>query len=232
MKPIDVDELFELNPDYEVVSFDDGIIMIDNWYKNYDQIIETLEKQTPVLFNPDSYDGIKSENGKDYYDCRLVLTNTFNNKKYLSTFNEIKKILNDVMLVEELSFDRQALVFNYWKNIKIPNQNEQASPHTDYHYDIACIIYLDKICSGGTMLYGLDSGPTNGAGLQDITNAKQTYNIIPQKLIQSKPNRLVIYPGQQWHGAYIEDHSMYVDEWRINQVHFMNVVNNKNNNKE
>jgi hypothetical protein len=76
VKPIDVNELFELNPDYEVVSFDGQIMIIDNWYKNYDQIIEVMEQQTPVYYNYVTSSGIQPDNGKKYHDCRVLLTNT------------------------------------------------------------------------------------------------------------------------------------------------------------
>jgi hypothetical protein len=222
VKPIDVNELFELNPDYEVVSFDGEVMIIDNWYKNYDQIIEVMKEQTPALFNPGSDDG---KNGVDYYDGRVLLTNTHNNVKYGKTFEEIEKIIKMPLSVSW----PQALIFNYWKNIKVIPKNIQASPHTDKGIELACVIYLDEVCSGGTMLYDASPTITDGSGTVDINNFKHTYEIKPKKLIEAKPNRMVIYPGNVWHGAYIEDHSKYVDEWRINQVHFINVDNNKNN---
>lgn len=225
MKPIDVNELFELNPDYEVVSFDGEVMIVDNWYKNYDQIIEVMKEQNPVFYNPASSDGIDQKNGVDYCDGRVVLTNSKNNLKYNKTLQEIANIIG----IEGLDFlTIESLVFNYWKNIKTPQSiNEQARPHIDATA-FACVIYLDKICSGGTQLYDAIPADTNGSGTTDITKYQKTFNIKPKRLVEAKPNRMVIYPGNIWHGAFIEDHSKYVDEWRINQVHFID-IHNKNN---
>jgi hypothetical protein len=229
VKPIDVNELFELNPDYEVVSFDGQIMIIDNWYKNYDQIIEVMEQQTPVYYNYVTSSGIQPDNGKKYHDCRVLLTNTSLDEKYISTLKEIEKIITKGSPGLELTFTSPGLVFNYWKNEnKNLRNNIQSLPHVDSPAAFACVIYLDKICSGGTNIYDIEENVSVNPGLVDITNFQQTFKYKVVKSIKAKPNRMVIYPGNIWHGAFIEDHSKYVDEWRINQVHFIN-IHNKNN---
>jgi len=42
-----------------------------------------------------------------------------------------------------------------------------------------------------------------------------------KKIIKSKPNRCVIFSGKTLHGGYIEDHSIYYYNWRINLVQFV-----------
>jgi hypothetical protein len=222
VKPIVIDDLFELNPDYEVVSFDGEVMIIDNWYKNYDKILEVMKNQTPVLWNPGSNDG---KNGVDYYDGRVVLTSTVNNSLYNRTLFELSEIIGSQINFLYIN----SLVFNYWKGTDTLENNIQAAPHTDRNSELACVIYLDKICSGGTMLYDLEHELTDGSGVVDIDNFSQTSKIKPKRLIEAKPNRMVIYPSKIWHGAFVEDHSKYVDDWRINQVHFINIDNNKNN---
>jgi hypothetical protein len=221
VKPINIDELFELNPDYEVVSFDGEVMIIDNWYKNYNKIIEVMKEQTPVLWSPGIDD---KRNGVNYYDARVVLTSTGNNLLYNQTWFELSKLIGNEIDCPNID----SLVFNYWKSTNVLENNIQPAPHTDINSDLACVIYLDEICSGGTMIYEPYPYITNGSGTVDIDNFSHNFKIKPKRLIESKPNRMVIYPGNIWHGAFIEDHSKYVDEWRINQVHFIS-IDNKNN---
>jgi hypothetical protein len=86
-------------------------------------------------------------------------------------------------------------------------------PHVDYYLN--CIIYLDKICSGGTAIYDIKN-------LDNHEHLNLLYDVsnVPFKLIQAKPNRLVLFNGDRFHGGYISDHTMYETNWRINQVVF------------
>ena len=224
MTPIDIDELFELNPDYKFVSWDGEVLIVDNWYKNFDKIQKVMEQQTPVRFETDSNDGINENNFKDYYDCRVVFTSTSNNTKYYNTIQEIEKIINENIMPIKLS-TQQGVLFNYFKYAEAPENNIQAIPHTDGGHALAGVIYIDNICSGGTALYDYKPENTTGSGVVDISNFNKKYNYKLKRVIEAKPNRLVLYKGDQWHGAYIEDNKKYVNKWRINQVHFFGVEN-------
>jgi len=108
--------------------------------------------------------------------------------------------------------------FNYFKNNKKNvSNNFQHFPHIDNYYN--ALVYLDKICSGGTAIYDMPS----------IVNTEQ-YNLLydisnySKRVIKAIPNRLVIFNGRQMHGGYIEDHNKYVNNWRFNQVLFFRQV--------
>jgi hypothetical protein len=64
---------------------------------------------------------------------------------------------------------------------------------------------------------------------KNITNREHInlmYNIsnIPiKRIIESIPNRCVIFPGHLYHGGYIKDHNTYYYNWRINLVNFYEV---------
>ena len=205
--------MFDLNLDYKVVLIDNEVAIIDDWYKDYDQIIDMLKRQTPAPYRPDSNVNYDFDNGVKYKDCRLDIPNTNN-----ETLTEIEKIIG-----EKLTFAKyDSFTFNYWKNIEVPSNNYQSIPHIDSHdFALACVIYMDTISSGGTQLYDAVLSDVSGTGLNDISKFQTKMQIKPRRLLEAKPNRLVIYPGNLWHGAFIEDHSKYVDDWRINQVNFM-----------
>jgi len=228
--PVDIDDLFELNPDYEIVSFDGEVLIIDNWYKNFDAIQEFLQNTPVARFETDSGVEKDDKNFVDYYDCRLVLTNTALNSKYNATIAEIESLIHKHAPTDvSVRFHNQnALVFNYFKHINPPEDHKsQALPHVD-SYGMSVLIYLDKVCSGGTAFYGTVPDETGGTGIRDLTEYRKKFKFVPTRVIEAKPNRMVVIKGRDWHGAFIEDHSKYVDEWRINQVHFLDVINNHN----
>ena len=39
--------------------------------------------------------------------------------------------------------------------------------------------------------------------------------------LDGKKNRCIIYPSWYIHGAYMQDHTQWVDNWRYTQVYFM-----------
>ena len=83
--PIIPENLFEVNDSYEFVSFEDGVLVIDNWYKNYEEIYDVLQNMYVSRWK-------WNENGKnfvDYYDCRPVIKNNFPGQIY---GNYIQKI--------------------------------------------------------------------------------------------------------------------------------------------
>ena len=88
------------------------------------------------------------------------------------------------------------------------------------------VVYLDKISSGGTALYY----ETDEKMMQHMKDAGdgdlETYNLMDIsglnfEVLQSKPNRCVIFDGNIWHGMYVEDHDKYRDEWRFNYCQFL-----------
>jgi hypothetical protein len=211
--PFVANDLFRVNENLEV-QFVEDVIIIDDYYKNYDKIYEVLINMPVPRWKWSS----NTRNFKDYYDCRPRISNSWYSVEYemsiLNIYNIIKKYYNDK---EELSIERADYEFNYLKHIKnIPDNNFQFYPHTDSTY--ASIIFLDKISSGGTAIYK-DS--------YDITNKEDEYLFydvgkMNKRVIKSKPNRHIIFKSTNYHGGYIEDHKKYINDWRINQVMFYN----------
>jgi hypothetical protein len=87
----------------------------------------------------------------------------------------------------------------------------QHHPHRD-HNGINTLVYLDKHESGGTALYRDQPGHVDNEDKNLIIDISK-YSIV--EVIPHKFNRMAIFHGDLLHGAYIEDNSVYEDEWRI-----------------
>ena len=211
--PFIAGDLFRVNENLKV-HFIDDIIIIDNYYKHYDDIYEVLTNMPVPRWKWSS----NTRNFKDYYDCRPRISNKWYSDEYKMSisniFNMIKEYYNEK---EEHFILENDYEFNYFKHIKnIPDNNFQFYPHFDYPY--ASIIFLDKISSGGTALY---------QDICDLENKEDDYLFydvgkIHKKVVKSKPNRHIIFKSTNYHGGYIEDHKKYINDWRMNQVMFYN----------
>lgn len=209
--PFIPEDLFELNNNLQP-QFDGEVIIIDNLFKNFEDITKICNnipveqwKSSPT-----------SRNFKDYYDCRPVFNNFFPNED--KTNGRLSILTNFISYYYSINSSikvSKGFNFNYYKNIKsdIPS-NLQHHPHTDHYFN--CIVYMDPYENGGTALY-------EDANLPDTEANNILYNIENlsiKKIIDQKPNRCVIFPGNILHGGYIKDHNLYRDNWRINLVHF------------
>ena len=127
----------------------------------------------------------------------------------------IKNLIKEYFYQDNIFLENDVLDFGFYKNIKkdIPNVL-QHFPHKEDSFN--CIVYLDKISSGGTALYETSENIIN----QEHLNLLCDVSRYPINLIRAKPNRLVIFPGNTYHGAFIEDHNLYLNSWRINQLMF------------
>ena len=207
--PYDPEELFETRDNFDIVSFDDGILIIDNWYKNYNGILDILSN-TPVPIWKRSSGG---RNFIDYYDCRPSLNVNFPTDKTRKNLQIYYDLLYQYYQINQAKIITRLYDFNFYKNIKkgIGN-NIQHRPHVDG--DVNCLIYLDPICSGGTAIYEINEKPIG----QEDDNLLVDISSYNKKIIKAKPNRMVMFRGEKYHGGYIEDHDRYVDQWRMNQV--------------
>jgi len=220
IKPVIFDELFEIN-DGLTPEFNNGVIIIDNFYKNYSEIYEMLNNCSVNRWK--SCEG--SRNFVDYYDCRIEYSNVLFGESYVtkicSLIDLIKYFFEDN---REIGIHHATYQFNVYQNIKkdIPSTLQHV-PHVDNTYN--AIVYLDKICSGGTSIYPTINDMPDNVGVQNIL-----YDVsnLDKLLIESKPNRLAIFEGTRYHGGYIKDHNVYTGEnWRINQVMFFHEINNR-----
>jgi hypothetical protein len=211
--PFIPEDLIEIG-NYKVVYFKDDILIIDDWYKNYDLMYDVVTSM-PLprwKWHPEG------RNFKDYYDCRPTIQINFPDTEKLDKFFDV---LGSIFFeyykeIVPLNLQEKLLQFNFYRNIRegVPNVL-QHHPHRDYKYN--CLVYLDKISSGGTALYrNLISLESN-----EDTNMLLDVSKYEKFIIPAKPNRLVIFPGSIYHGGYIEDHDLYVKNWRINQIFFL-----------
>ena len=210
--PFICDSLFDINPNFKI-TYNDCVVVVDDWYLNYEDMHKILVNMPVARWK--WVEG--SRNFIDYYDCRPAFP-IHERDNRLSTHQgvEIIKLIIKEYFGEprRLDLKNKSVVYNYFRNIKTGISNSfQHYPH--YDSDINVLIYLDKINSGGTALYNMPLIPNNEHVnlLYDVSN-------YPKMVVNAAPNRMVIFEGKIMQGGYIEDHSKYVNDWRINQVMF------------
>jgi hypothetical protein len=214
-KPFIPEDLLEVG-DYEVVSCENDILIVDNWYKNYDDLYDVLTA-LPAQRWKWSKEG---KNFVDYYDCRPVINLHFPDENKIDNFlGEIGNLITTYLhqgQQQQMEVVGSLLEFNFYKNIKENvSNNMQHYPHIDFAYNY--IVYLDKVSSGGTALYhGMNALPPGES--DDLLFDVSAYD---RTVVHAKPNRMVVFPGITPHGGYIEDHNAYIDDWRMNQVFFL-----------
>jgi len=208
IKPFRFNDLFKIDPD-AIVNMENNCLIIDNFFLEYDKILDYVNninveiwKNTPT-----------SKNFIDYYDCRHRIQNFwFQTTEFNNTIVSLINHFYDcnVSPIHECSVD-----FNYFKHLKQKVSNKyQHYPHTDY--DFNALVYLDQQANGGTAVYNVDTPIKNN----EQENLLYDVSGLEKKVIQAKPNRCVIFSGNQYHGGHIDDHDVYYDNWRINLVKF------------
>jgi hypothetical protein len=213
--PYNPEELFETPKEVRVTSFEDGVLIVDGWYKNYEEI-KSIILNTPV---PRWKWAEGGRNFVDYFDCRLVLPIHFTSDKTPDNLSIYWQLVSKFFGMPSAQLINNLYEFNYYKNVnKNVSRDLQHHPHVDDV--INCIIYLDEISSGGTAVYKIDHTLEN----KEHDNLLFNVSKLDKKVIPAKPNRMVMFNGTQYHGGYIEDHNKYVDDWRINQVMFFKPV--------
>lgn len=211
--PYHLDDLLEVNENLEVV-VENNVVIIDDFYKNFDTYYEMCTNAYVPSWKKENSNSL---NFNEYYDCRPIIQNLTPTRNYFNKLTVLGEIIEKVWDEEyllHLGGDHN-ITFNYYKNIrKNVSNNMQFHPHIDDAYNV--IVYIDKVCSGGTAIYDMPhvENKEHENVLYDITGIDKT-------IIDAKPNRCVIFHGDQMHGGYIEDHTQYEDNWRINEVTFL-----------
>jgi hypothetical protein len=209
--PFSPEDVFETHKDYEVISFEDEILVVDNWYKNFSRIKELL-LNTPV---PKWKASKESRNFVDYFDCRLILPIHVQSEKTDANMGPYVELAREYYGVKSLRLMNHLYEFNYYKNVRTNVSSDlQHYPHVDHQ--INCLVYMDDVCSGGTAVYETSEAIPN----KEEDNLLFNISKLNKKVIQAKPNRMVMFRGTKYHGGYIEDHNKYVKDWRINQIMF------------
>jgi hypothetical protein len=210
-------ELFELNSGiragrYEIEGIG-PIVIVDQMYK-YPSDIQLMLDQAWV---PSHHINKHSRNFKDYYDCRYTIHPTIT--EHSSEF-EAQKLIRDLARTH-LGYDcldkEYEYIFNCFKWINSPEQSYQMMPHQDSTNHIASVTYFNDNENHGTAFY-TDVEPTH----EEVENVSLDINEYATlvDVIPAKKNRTIIYPSWYWHGAYMNDHSEWVDNWRYSQVYF------------
>lgn len=216
--PIQPVELFELNRNYKIQSFDNNILVVDDWYENFYHVHEILNNTSVPVWKKSP----QSRNFKDYFDCRLVISNHFFPETKFNFFIELTNLLKNFFDNRNYSLFSNLLEFNFFKHLKKDvSNNFQFYPHVDKSSKplamYNCLVFIDEISSGGTAFYPSINFLENREGdnvLFDVGKLEKT-------VIKARPNRLIIFNGNHYHGGYIEDHNRYLNSWRINQVTFL-----------
>lgn len=215
--PFIPEDLFELNNDL-YPQFDGEAIIIDNIFKNYNNILDICRNTSAESWKVTP----TSRNFKDYYDCKPTFVNYFKDEKKLNNrketfFNLINHYYNNN---SKLEFEDH-FTFNYFKHLnKNLPKHFQHHPHYDSNFNI--IFYIDSFENGGTAIY--ENVSIDNDEHENLIKDISSFSI--KKIIRSKPNRCVIFPGNNLHGGYIENHNIYYDNWRINLVNFIKSTTN------
>lgn len=211
--PFIIDQLMQVNPNMELVEQTDDYIVFDNFYSNYEQIYSLLEHIPAPAWK---YNTDDTRNFIDYYDCRPVLP--------WATLRPIVHIEALTKIIRDTWKERANIVsianpveFNFFKSINVDVIGDrQMFPHVDNDY--TAIIYMDKVCDGGTAFY-TNCNP-NKIPYTEQDDLFVDVSMYEKHVVQSKPNRLVLFRGQAVHGGYVNDYNSYKDTWRMNQVVF------------
>ena len=206
-------DLFELNSNLKP-KFDGEVLIIDNIFKNYQNILDICHNMPVEQWKTNS----NSRNFKDYYDCRPIFQNhSFNETNDVDRLDVLNSLLKHYFKENNSKYATN-FTFNYFKHLKNNvSKNYQHYPHFDDLYNI--IFYIDPFENGGTALYEQgDFYPI----MKESDNLM--YNISDlkiKKIIKSKVGSIFTIIFLTLHGGYIEDHSIYYYNWRINLVQFV-----------
>ena len=197
------------------------IIYIDNYYKNPEKVIDfslTLPytNDTSVIHN---YPGLRS----------TIKLNSFN---VMSVLKYLFKFYNIDMKIENI--EKSLYHFNLMKSDKELNKL-QTYPHIDGIGGFAGIVYLNKPeeCNGGTAFYRYKKTKTekpetmmqfnkilnsiNTTYKNYIIDSNEDWDIIFK--LSMKFNRVVFYPNDVFHSAYIKRND-YLKYYRHTQTYF------------
>lgn len=215
------DSFLELSENWQI-TYDGTALVIDNFYKNAEEIYEHLCNRDYPMWKYDK--DITTKNGVNYKDCRILDLIPFPNNLYLSQFEKIIELCRKHWWQGGYKW-QPTFEINCFQTINIFDNKLQHFPHIDSELNgldnqatLNMLVYLDKEENGGTAIYE-GNLIKNNEQKNLLYPVKEKFNI--KKIIKSKFNRCVIFTGNKLHGAYIEDYTKYVDKWRFTQIIFL-----------
>ena len=145
--PFIPEDLFQPGDDHQV-RFENGVLIVDNWYRNFADVQAVLKNMSVPRWKWSP----TGRNFVDYYDCRPSIPGHWVTDR---AFNGVNQILSHIRTfyrdTSPLKLMNHLFEFNYFRNIKRDMPNTlQHHPHTDFRYN--CLVYIDDVCSGGTAL--------------------------------------------------------------------------------
>ena len=202
--------MFELNPNLEIkkeVLLESKIFIVDNFYKNPDEVYDFLFKRDVPLWKIEEKPSFNTihfiDKRLDEYDERLT-----------SVIGFLSYLCNQDADSHEIITNMQ----RFFKHDFNDNKNCYWWPHKDSGYN--GIVYFNKDDNtSGTNLYSVKER-------YDMTDEhfkpwrpKKDFEIL--KTLEPKYNRLVFFDGLKFlHGANFPDDRYFGEEYRTNQVFF------------
>ena len=191
--------LFEINSEYTITEINKDYIIIDNFYKNYDSL---------SIYVKDLKKDIRTANNENYKNCRTVIKEIPDSYKILTNliedysikyFNRENKVITNQVTLNSIELYKE-----------FP-ENIQHWPQTDI--GTTGLVYLSDEESGTVIYKDTDlKFPVGGGYFRDISKLEI------DKIINSKPNRLVILNAVKLHGSYF--YKKILNQERISQILF------------
>lgn len=204
--------MFEVNENFIITEITDKYIIIDNFYKNYDELYEYIINKKKDI-RPDS---IFDERYNNY---RTTIYKNIDNK----LINIIKKYSKEIFKYDVEIINKELISINSISLNKNIESYLQHWPHNDP--GPTAIIYLDKIGDNGTVIYKDQIDLSKDVFRPKLGYFRDTRDLTIDSYIESKPNRLVILNAIFTHGSYIKDHSKFIGNERIHQIVFTSIIN-------
>ena len=202
--------MFELNPDLEVkeeILLGSKIFIIDNFYKNPDEVYDFLFNREVPLWKIEEK---PSFNTIHFIDKRLI--------EYDERLLPVIGFLSYLCNQDAESHDIVTNMQRFFKHDFNDYKNCHWWPHQDSGYN--GIVYFNKDDNtSGTNLYSVKKQYNMTLEHVEPWRPKENFKIL--KTLEPEYNRLVFFDGLKFlHGANFPDNRYFDEEYRTNQVFF------------
>ena len=202
--------MFELNPDLEIkeeILLGSKIFIIDNFYKNPDEVYDFLFNREVPLWKIEEK---PSFNTIHFIDKRLI--------EYDERLLPVIGFLSYLCNQDAESHDIVTNMQRFFKHDFNDYKNCHWWPHQDSGYN--GIVYFNKDDNtSGTNLYSVKKQYNMTLEHVEPWRPKENFKIL--KTLEPEYNRLVFFDGLKFlHGANFPDNRYFDEEYRTNQVFF------------
>ena len=202
--------MFELNPDLKIkeeILLGSKIFIIDNFYKNPDEVYDFLFNREVPLWKIEEK---PSFNTIHFIDKRLI--------EYDERLLPVIGFLSYLCNQDAESHDIVTNMQRFFKHDFNDYKNCHWWPHQDSGYN--GIVYFNKDDNtSGTNLYSVKKQYNMTLEHVEPWRPKENFKIL--KTLEPEYNRLVFFDGLKFlHGANFPDNRYFDEEYRTNQVFF------------